>query len=204
MSVKDHWNKAYAEKPTVGLSWYQPIPARSLDLITGCLDGLDPIIADIGGGASLLVDHLLDRGFQNIMVLDISDEAIRLAKLRLGSRSGMVQWHVGNVTDFDPSRPIDLWHDRAVLHFLTDERDQARYQSTLENSLSECGRGVIATFALDGPKRCSGLPVVRYGPEKMRAFLGSRFQLLDFVRETHVTPGGVGQSFIFFRFRRRN
>ena len=78
------------------------------------------------------------------------------------------------------------------------------YQSTLENSLSECGRGVIATFALDGPKRCSGLPVVRYGPEKMRAFLGSRFQLLDFVRETHVTPGGVGQSFIFFRFRRRN
>jgi len=204
MSVKDHWNKAYAEKPTEGLSWYQPDPAKSLDLITDCLDGPDPVIADIGGGASLLVDHLLNRGFQNIMVLDISDEAIRLAKLRLGSKSGMVQWHVGNVADFDPSRPIDLWHDRAVLHFLTDERDRAHYHSSLENSLSERGRGVIATFAPDGPKRCSGLPVVRYGPDEMRAFLGSRFRLLDFVRETHVTPRGVEQRFMFFRFERLN
>ncbi len=138
------------------------------------------------------------------MVLDISDEAIQLAKRRLGSRSGMVQWYVEDVTDFDPSRPIDLWHDRAVLHFLTDETDRARYHSTLEKSLSECGRGVIATFALDGPKRCSGLPVVRYGPDEMRTFLGSQFRLLDFVRETHVTPSGIEQRFMFFRFERRS
>jgi len=112
--------------------------------------------------------------------------------------------HVGNVTDFNLGRPIDLWHDRAVFHFLTDEGDRNRYRAALENSLSDRGRGVIATFALDGPERCSGLPVVRYGPDEMRAFLGSRFRLLEFVRETHVTPGGVEQRFMYFSFQRRN
>jgi 2-polyprenyl-3-methyl-5-hydroxy-6-metoxy-1,4-benzoquinol methylase len=202
MSTKEHWNKAYSSKPHEGLSWYQAEPALSLGLIAECLIEPDAAIVDIGGGASHLVDGLLDRGYRNITVLDISDEAIRQAKQRLGAKAATIQWCAENVTDFDPGHLVDVWHDRAVLHFLTSNADRAKYRKALERTVSPCGNGVIATFALGGPKKCSGLPVVRYGPEEMRTLLGSQFRLLTTHCETHTTPGGVEQKFMYFRFER--
>ncbi len=202
MSTQEHWNKAYSSESHEGLSWYQSEPTLSLRLIEEC--GVDPgaSITDVGGGASLLVDHLLNRGFKSVVVLDISDEAIRKTKIRLGASASKVQWCVGNVTDFDPGPSIDLWHDRAVLHFLTSETDRTKYRRVLERSVSPHGNGVIATFALDGPERCSGLPVVRYGPKEMRSFLGPQFRLVETHRETHTTPGRTEQKFMYFRFER--
>ena len=202
MSTQEHWNKAYSSKPYEGLSWYQAQPTLSLGLIADCMVDPDAAIVDIGGGASLLAENLLDRGYRNITVLDISDEAIRQAKHRLGASAAKIQWRAENVTDFDPARLFNFWHDRAVLHFLTSETDRAKYRKALEHSISPRGNGVIATFALDGPEKCSGLPVVRYGPEEMRTLLGSQFRLLKTHPETHTTPGGAEQKFMYFRLKR--
>jgi len=149
-----------------------------------------------------LVDKLLDLGYENISVLDLSASAIGHAKDRLGARSERVTWTAEDVTTFRAAHPINLWHDRAVLHFLTKKRDRELYVQSLTHSLAPSGHVIIATFALDGPKKCSGLKVVRYGPREITALLGGRFQLLEIVHETHLTPGNVKQRFTFFRFQR--
>jgi 2-polyprenyl-3-methyl-5-hydroxy-6-metoxy-1,4-benzoquinol methylase len=184
------------------VGWYQESPNTSLGLIEAT--GIDPDarILDVGGGASTLVDGLLDRGFENASVLDLSKSAIGHARSRLGARSDQVTWITEDVTTFRPARPFVLWHDRAVLHFLTKIHDRELYVQSLTESLAPTGHVIIATFALDGPKKCSGLEVVRYGSREMTALLGGDFTLLEIVHETHLTPGDIKQRFTYFRFQR--
>jgi 2-polyprenyl-3-methyl-5-hydroxy-6-metoxy-1,4-benzoquinol methylase len=185
------------------LGWYQESPDVSLGLVERTGIDLDARILDVGGGASTLVDRLLDRGFENIEVLDLTDSALDHSRSRLGTRSERVTWTTEDVTTFRAPQPIDLWHDRAVLHFLTKEHDRELYVQSLTKSLVPMGHVIIATFALDGPKKCSGLKIVRYGPREIVSLLGESFQLLEIVHETHLTPGEIQQRFTYFRFQRQ-
>jgi len=203
-SPKKHWEAVYSQSHPGELSWHQERPALSLELVAAAGLDADARILDVGGGTSNFVDHLLDLGFHNVDVLDISEPAIRHAQARLGRRASRVRWHVREVTTFTTGHRFDLWHDRAVLHFLTRKSDRERYACALEAAVKPRGHVIISTFSLDGPRKCSGLRVRRYGPEEISALLGSRFDLVDTRRETHLTPGGaVGQRFSYFRLHGR-
>ena len=202
MERRKHWEKVYRERSPETVGWYQALPAISLRLIekTG-LKKTDPII-DVGGGASVLVDHLLDGGFDNLTVLDISSTALSQARARLGERAAAVKWVEGDVIEFGPTRRHGLWHDRAVFHFLTQAPDREKYVNTLRASLNPNGYVILAAFAPDGPTKCSGLDVQRYDDEKLIAEFGEEFALVETMREAHVTPAGVTQQFIYFLLRR--
>jgi hypothetical protein len=200
--TEDHWNAVYREKPVDTLSWYQARPATSLDLITRVTSSLDARIIDIGGGASTLVDHLLDAGYRHLSVLDIAEGALAAARERIGQRAVVVAWHAENVTTWTPAVHYDVWHDRAVFHFLTEAADRRAYRQTLLQALVLGGYAVIATFATDGPEKCSGLPVVRYDAAKLRGELGQNFELIEQQEQGHLTPGGNTQSFNYFLLRR--
>lgn len=198
---KQHWNAVYQGKAGSEVSWYQAYPAISLQLIERTGVGTDASLLDVGGGASVLVDNLLLKGFSRVAVLDISAASLECARQRLGEKAGRVEWLVSDVTRFQPEHTYDLWHDRAVFHFLTDEKERQRYIEVLTSALHEGGYLVLATFALDGPEQCSGLPVERYDVDKMQAVLGEAFILLDSRREIHVTPDGKEQRFCYGLFR---
>ena len=202
MNRHEHWQQVYQSKSDTDVSWYQRDPKPSLTLIDRCQLDKDASIIDIGGGASRIVDALLDRGFSNITVLDISETALERARARLGSRAGGVTWIIADVTDWTPGRTYDLWHDRAAFHFLTEEDDRLRYHEAIRSALPEGGIAIIGTFALDGPERCSGLPVLRYEPATLAGELGGAFRLLDSLDDPHETPGGKIQKFQFSRFVR--
>jgi hypothetical protein len=198
----DHWNTAYATKGAEGVSWFQDEPARSLRLVeaTG-VPSFTPII-DVGGGASRLVDALIRDRYTDLTVLDISSRALEASKARLGESSASVEWIVADVTEWSPHRTWGVWHDRAVFHFLISATDQDAYLRALRAGTASGSTAIFATFSLDGPQRCSGLPVQRYSPETLQRRLGSEFTLVDQMPETHHTPGGVSQSFSYSVFRR--
>jgi SAM-dependent methyltransferase len=200
---QSHWQNVYAQKGEREVSWFQESPAPSLELLAQV--GADPAsgIIDIGGGASRLVDNLVDRGFSDVSVLDLSAAALDAARRRLGSRASDVTWIVADVTAWEPQRSYDIWHDRAAFHFLTDAHDRAAYVARLARALQPGGHAIIGTFALDGPERCSGLPVVRYDAASLAEMLGENFELLDTRRHAHTTPWGSEQLFQFSVFRRR-
>lgn len=200
MSLKEHWNHVYQSKEPDNMSWYQSQPATSLKLIEACAADKQAGIIDIGGGASVLVDYLLDAGYQRIGLLDISVEALERTRNRLSSRAVDVEWFEADVTEFTPQRQFSIWHDRAVFHFLTEAKDRRKYVETLKRALTPDGCIIIATFAIDGPEKCSGLPVVRYNAQGISAELGTEFRLLEQTNETHVTPWGTEQKFSYFRF----
>lgn len=198
---QQHWDEVYQGKGESEVSWYQEYPDISLQLIERSgIDSHAPLI-DVGGGASVLVDNLLRKGFTRLAVLDISAAALECARQRLGSRAEQVEWLVADATRFRPAHTFSLWHDRAVFHFLTDENDRRRYIAILKSALQEGGYLVLATFALDGPEQCSGLPVERYDAAKMQTVLGDRFILLESRRESHITPAGKVQHFTYALFR---
>jgi 2-polyprenyl-3-methyl-5-hydroxy-6-metoxy-1,4-benzoquinol methylase len=199
---KRHWEDVYARKAENELSWFQAEPATSLDLIRRCGGGKNASLIDIGGGESRLVDHLLNAGYTDVTVLDLSENAIVATQKRLGSRAASVHWIVADVTNWSPVRKYRLWHDRAVLHFLTDPADRKTYKRAMLSAVEPGGCVVISTFALDGPERCSGLPVVRYSAETLAAELGPEVRLVGTVREDHATPWGAIQRFQFSRFTR--
>ena len=203
MNRKEHWQHVYQTKGPTDVSWFQSQPTLSLRLIASA--GLEKYqgIIDVGGGASVLVDCLLGAGFQRVAVLDISADALKHTKQRLGARAGAVEWFEADVTEFMPPRRFDLWHDRAVFHFLTDRADRQKYVQTLQRTLASDGHVVIATFAIGGPTRCSGLDVCRYDPTGICAELGAGFELREQVDEMHVTPWNTGQKFSWFRFDRK-
>ena len=203
MNRTEHWNHVYQTKASDDVSWFQAQPATSLRLIEACGVGKGDGIIDVGGGASVLVDFLLDAGYSQLAVLDISAAALDHAKGRLGARADAVYWFAADVTTFVPTRQFGLWHDRAVFHFLTDKGDRQKYVETMKRTLIPEGHVVIATFAIDGPEKCSGLDVCRYDAPAMSAELGAEFQLLEQVNETHVTPWSMEQRFSYFRFARR-
>jgi SAM-dependent methyltransferase len=196
-----HWQKVYEEKLPTEVSWYQAEPRLSLELIARSeISSSDPII-DVGGGASLLVDSLLARGFSNLTVLDISQRALEHARRRLGSNAERVTWIVSDVIRFADPGPFALWHDRAVFHFLTEADDRRRYVQILRSTLQAGGHLVLGSFALDGPRRCSGLDVVRYDRHLLSAELGDEFAFQEQLSELHRTPSGGEQKFSFYRYR---
>lgn len=201
MNREEHWNEVYRTKATDNVSWYQHRPEVSLSLIAASGIGRNAGIIDVGGGASVLVDCLLDNGYSRLAVLDVSAVALAHSRARLGDQASEVEWFESDVTAFNPPHRYGLWHDRAVFHFLTLAEDRRNYLASLRNSLQPGGSLIIATFALDGPAKCSGLDVVRYDEKSMLAELGTEFQLLEIRREVHLTPWQSEQRFIYFRLK---
>jgi 2-polyprenyl-3-methyl-5-hydroxy-6-metoxy-1,4-benzoquinol methylase len=199
---KVHWEGVYNSKGEHEVSWFQESPQPSIELIG--LAGAKPnaAIIDIGGGASRLVDALLTQGFENLTVLDLSEAALDKARSRLGSDARSVRWIAADVTSWKPEAEYDVWHDRAAFHFLTEPDQQRAYIDRLKQALRPGGHAIIGTFALDGPEKCSGLPVARQSPETMVALLGPDFDLVDARRHEHATPWQSVQKFQFSTFRR--
>lgn len=200
---RTHWERVYSTKQPGDVSWRQQEPELSLKLIRRTLIPRDAAIVDVGGGASTLVDHLVREGFTDITVVDIASPALEHAKRRLGADAERVTWIAADVTSWRPARAVDLWHDRAVLHFLTNESDQRAYADTLRATLRPGGWAIIGGFAPHGPLKCSGLDVVRHDAESLIALLGKSFVLMETHGEIHVTPQGREQAFRYHLFSRR-
>jgi len=200
---RDHWESVYSSRAFTDVSWFEPRPERSLQLVERTAVGREDAIIDIGGGASTLVDHLLDDGFSDITVLDVAARPLEQAQERLGERAIDVEWVVSDVTAFRPSRTWQLWHDRAALHFLVDEQDRARYVEVLKTALEPGGHVVLATFGPDGPLQCSGLEIRRYSIDRVEDLLGPEFVLQSQELENHITPMGSNQQFLYSCWTRR-
>lgn len=196
-----HWTRVYEEKPPSEVSWYQAQPKPSLRALDRFAVRPSCSLIDVGGGASNFVDALLMRGWEDITVLDIAAPALEAAKERVGPLAQKVCWAVADITDWQPSRQYDVWHDRAVFHFLTEPAQRAAYRRALLAGVGAGGLVIMATFALDGPARCSGLPVQRYNPASLARELGNGFSLVDDWREEHITPWGSSQAFNWCAFR---
>lgn len=202
-AVAQHWNHAHASRSSEAASWFQPEARTSLELVTASGSAADSVI-DVGAGSSTLVDGLLQRGYRDITLLDVAEQPFVAVRQRLDSAGGpFVHFVVGDVTTWSPARSYSVWHDRAVFHFLT-ERDQRRaYRQTLARALAPGDRAVIATFALDGPERCSGLPVRRYSGQTLAEEFADLLSPLEHRSETHRTPAGREQAFVFVHFVRK-
>lgn len=200
---QSHWQSVYLNKGEQEVSWTQLDPQPSLGLIERFAGDRSASIIDIGGGASRLVDALVDHGFAAVTVLDLSEAALESAKARLGWRGASVQWIAADATAWQPPNTFDIWHDRAALHFLVEARDRAAYIDRLHAGVRAGGHAIIATFAPDGPEKCSGLPVQRYDPESLSKAIGTAFELVEHQPHRHVTPWGAAQSFQFSVLRRR-
>lgn len=199
-AAPQHWDTAYTEKG-VTVSWHQEEASTSLALIAAVADPGASVI-DIGGGASPLVDGLLDRGHRDITVLDLSQVALDAARDRLGTRGASVAWRVGDLLAWEPDRTYEVWHDRAVLHFLVDDADRARYAELAARAVAPGGHAIVGTFAPDGPEQCSGLPVRRHSADDLTALLAAGFEPVRTEREEHRTPSGNIQPFSWLVARR--
>ena len=201
-SIKKHWENVYETKNPEQVSWTQEIPKTSLNLIHSF--GLDKKakIIDIGGGDSKLVDFLLEEGYENITVLDISEKAIEKAQLRLGSKADKVNWIVSDITQFNPTTQYDIWHDRAAFHFLTTEVDINKYVKTIEKSVSK--HLIVGTFSENGPQKCSGLEIKQYSQETLEKLFQKDFQVIECFTEDHTTPFDTKQNFIYCSLKRVN
>ena len=197
-----HWENVYQTKGEQDVSWFQEWPRISLDLIHATGVTTDASVIDIGGGASRLVDALLDEGFSAITVLDLSEKALARSKVRLGARSTKVNWVAADVTAWSPSQTYDVWHDRAAFHFLTDPKDRAAYAERVLRAVCPGGHVIVGTFAPDGPERCSGMSVVRHDATSLGEILGHSLELVESRDHAHQTPMGTIQRFQFSRFRR--
>lgn len=198
MDSKGHWENVYTAKTPDSVSWFQPHAAKSLNLIRSlCIDKSANII-DVGGGASTLVDDLLNEGYAHLSVLDLSAAALSIARSRLGEAASQVKWLQADVTQLEiETHSVDVWHDRAVFHFLTTQMDRDRYVASVLKAVKPGGYVIVATFAEDGPEQCSGLPVRRYAANQLHSQFGAPFELLGHEKETHKTPFGTEQSFIY-------
>lgn len=203
MSDKKHWDAIYASKQPKQVSWFQEHAALSMQFVRDAGVAADAQILDVGAGASVLVDDLLNAGYHTLSVLDISAAALHAAKERLGVKAAGIKWIEADVTQLElPEASIDVWHDRAVFHFLTDPLDRQRYVQTVLRVVKPGGHVIVATFAEDGPLKCSGLDIVRYRPDTLHQEFGSAFELLKSAKELHRTPSGADQSFVYCYFRR--
>ncbi|MDD2880987.1 MAG: class I SAM-dependent methyltransferase [Rhodoferax sp.] len=195
---KEHWEKVYQTKQPDAVSWFQEHATRSLELIRSVGTSLNANVIDVGGGASTLVDDLLRNGFENVSVLDLSASALEVARKRLGTEGSGVTWIAGDICTVNlPDHAYDIWHDRAVFHFLTDPADRASYVQQVMKSVKPGGHVIVATFAPDGPEQCSGLPVARYAPGELHQEFGPSFELLEHMSEEHKTPWGSVQHFVY-------
>lgn len=194
---RQHWESVYRTQATDAVSWFQPHAVSSLRLI-GRGTGPEARIIDVGGGASVLVDDLLDAGYRHVTVLDLAESALAVSRERLGARAAQVEWRIADITRAElPAARYDVWHDRAVFHFLTDPTDRARYVAQVLHAVKPGGRVIVAAFGPGGPLQCSGLDVVRYAPDALHAEFGVPFRLLDHQTEIHHTPAGRSQEFVY-------
>lgn len=197
-----HWNDVYTRRAPTEVSWFQREPTRSLELIEHASLPKTAAIVDVGAGASTLADALLARGFRDITLVDVAEHAFDATRARLGKDADALRFVVSDVTRWTPPKTYALWHDRAAFHFLIEEEDRARYRDVLSSALAPGGQAIIATFALDGPERCSGLPVRRYSAESIARELGDGFRLVESASDDHLTPSGATQRFVFARLVR--
>lgn len=204
MNNQTHWETIYTEKQPNEVSWTQEIPKLSLQLINNTNLPTSAMIIDVGGGESNLVDHLLELGFQNLSVLDISQNALNRCKQRLGESGKNIDWIVTDITQFQPGIKYDIWHDRAVFHFLTEPDTISKYKLNLINALSDDGQFILGTFSDRGPKKCSGLEIKQYTEETLAETFSPEFEPIEFQREDHHTPFGTVQNFVFGRFKRKS
>lgn len=202
-TIKQHWENIYQTKAEDEVSWFQPYPKTSMEFVDLFHLPLDAVIIDIGGGDSHFVDALLEKGYQNIWVLDISAHAIERAKQRLGKRAPAIHWVVSDVLDFIPPVPFDFWHDRAAFHFLTSEPRIDQYVALAEKSIKKEGYLVLGTFSENGPQKCSGLEIRQYSEASMSARFEVAFDRIKCIREDHTTPFHTLQSFLFCSFKRK-
>ena len=201
MSRKEHWETVYETKNPDQVSWTQEVPQTSLDFIHSFGEDKSVSIIDVGGGDSHLVDCLLDEGYTNISVLDISAKALERAKSRLGERASLVNWIVSDITSFEPDQQFDIWHDRAVFHFLTDTKDIASYISIVEQSVSK--NMIIGTFSKDGPLRCSALDITQYSATSLSQKFQDKFETISCLNVDHTTPFDTIQNFTFCSFSKK-
>ena len=198
MSSKEHWDTVYRTKRADGVSWFRPHLERSLAFLDAARVGLDARVIDVGGGTSTLVDDLLERGYTNVTVLDLSQTALDAARARLGERAARVQWICADVTEARlPEAAYDFWHDRAVFHFLRDPAARVRYVDAVRRALKPGGHIVVATFGPHGPEKCSGLEVMRFSAEALHDEFGDDFARLADTTEMHTTPWGTEQEFVY-------
>ena len=195
---QSHWDTVYRTKAPEAVSWYRAHLERSLDLIGRVAPDLAASIIDVGGGESTLVDDLLARGYRNITVLDLSSTAVEVARKRLGNLAQQVTWSVADITRVAlPDRHYDVWHDRAVFHFLTEEGERQAYVRRVMQSVKRGGHVIVATFGPEGPEKCSGLDVVRYDADSLHGEFGGQFRLVESATELHQTPFGTTQQFLY-------
>jgi SAM-dependent methyltransferase len=198
MDARSHWETVYTTKAPEAVSWYRPHLEKSLEIIEMIAPGSASSIIDVGGGESTLVDDLLARGYQDVAVLDLSPTAIEVTKRRLGQAANRVRWVVGDITSVElPLSAYDVWHDRAVFHFLTAMEQRVAYVRQVARAVKPGGHVLVSTFGPEGPTKCSGLEVVRYDAEALHAQFGVRFRLLESLKEMHSTPFGTTQQFLY-------
>jgi len=202
VSRREHWEAVYESKRPDEVSWYQEDAALSVRLIESTESGPGARILDVGGGASVLVDRLIEAGFSDVGVMDLSSAALHASQGRLGEASAQVEWIEGDVLAYRAPRPWTIWHDRAVFHFLVDPLDRTRYRESLYRSVPPGGHVIVATFGPDGPRRCSGLDTLRYSADGIARELGDGVRLIETCTEDHRTPSGVEQQFVYARFVR--
>ena len=200
---RSHWEQVYETKHPRTVSWFQPEPVISIQLVRNNGVKKTDAIIDVGGGASAFADCLQSRGYKNVTVLDISSAAIELSQKRLGERSRTITWYATDITEFEPPHSYALWHDRAVFHFLTNPSERRKYVEVLKRSVPANGHVIIATFSIGGPEKCSGLEIVQYDAPKILDTLGDGFQLVEEIGETHITPQKRTQEFSYFRLIRQ-
>ena len=200
---KQHWEFIYENRQPDEVSWYQPVPETSLEFIKKSKLTKKAAIIDVGGGESFLIDELLEGGFRNVTLLDISDAAIRHARQRVGDAAKQVNWLVTDILEFEPEELYDFWHDRATFHFLTGEPEIRQYQELVNKAVKPGGYLVIATFSESGPKRCSGLEIHQYSENAIINLFSEKFNVLECKREDHITPYNTVQNFLFCFFRKK-
>lgn len=202
MNKKQHWENVYNTKQPHEVSWTQTYPTSSMRFLESLNLPKSAKIIDVGGGDSQLVDVLIDKGFENLTVLDISGKALERAQLRLGDKASKVTWIEANIVDFEPKETYDFWHDRAVFHFLTEKEDIVKYQALVSTSISSEGFFLLGTFSENGPLKCSGLEIKQYSQAQMLALFGADFKAIECFQENHTTPFETTQHFQFCGFQR--
>ena len=200
---KEHWENVFATKAETEVSWFQTYPKTSVEFLELFDLPLDANIIDVGGGDSHFVDALLNKGYKNVYVLDISANAIERAKTRLGDRANNVNWIVSDITDFEPKVKFDFWHDRAAFHFLTSEEKINKYVSIAESAISKSGYLILGTFSESGPTKCSGLEIKQYNESSMSVRFEIAFERIRCITENHTTPFNTIQNFLFCSFQKR-
>jgi len=204
METKLHWERIYTSKKSEEFSWTQDPPATSISFLKGFEIPKSAPIIDIGGGESKLVDYLLNEGYTDVTVLDISEKALDRAKARLGEKAVKVNWIVSDITEFVPIRQYAVWHDRATFHFLTEESQIEKYVSIASSNLTADGFMTIGTFSENGPEKCSGLQIKKYSEEVLTSVLQTAFDKLKCIKENHITPFQTVQNFLFCSFHKRH